>query len=420
MSPRKSTKLTPKQRRARLEQAQEQLNSAVEKLTTSEGWRTLISSRAWLRHYSANNVMRILQQCPHARDVRAFRAWLNAGRPVRKGERGLRILAPMRYRAEDEETEPEREDAVGVRRYEVRGFTVTTVFDISQTEGDPAPEPDGVVPQELRGVAPDQLWDQVAAMITERGYTLERGDCGDAYGYVHYSTRTVYVRGDVDPAQAVKTLTHERPHPVRALHPGRAHPPTRGGRSGVRGVRRQFCDGAGHLGLLRALHRRLGRRQRRGTRCCDPGHGSGRPDHRPPDRACRTGLTTEGRGAHTRAPFSPMRTEETTVALLTVDVFALPNDSDTPLTTDQQFTVYTRFSTALTMLPEHSQVTVISCDVTPYETGALVQLLTVATSADEVADAVAERLETAMATDRAFFAGWELAAGDVAVWCSDN
>src|SRR5699024_1169307 len=122
---------------------------------------TLISSPAWLRHYSANNVMRILQQCPHARDVRAFGAWLNAGRPVRRGERGIRVLAPMRYRTEpDEETEAERQD--GARRYEVRGFTVTTVFDISQTEGEPVAEPVGVVPQELRGVAPDQLWDQVA------------------------------------------------------------------------------------------------------------------------------------------------------------------------------------------------------------------------------------------------------------------
>ncbi|MBE2997169.1 hypothetical protein IDM40_00420 [Nocardiopsis sp. HNM0947] len=170
----------------------------------------MISSRAWLRHYSANNVMRILQQCPNARDVRAFGAWLNAGRPVCKGERGIRILAPMRYRAEDEESEPERED--GCRRYEVRGFTVTTVFDVSQTEGGPAPEPDGVVPQELRGLAPDQLWDQVAAMVTTRGYTVEHGDCGEAYGYVHYPTRTVRVRGDVDPAQAVKTLTHELAH----------------------------------------------------------------------------------------------------------------------------------------------------------------------------------------------------------------
>jgi len=108
------------------------------------------------------------------------------------------------------------------------------------------------------------------------------------------------------------------------------------------------------------------------------------------------------------------------VALLTVDVFVLPSGADTPLTTDQQFTVYTLFSTALTTLTEHAQVTVISCDVTPYETGALVQLLTVAPSAADVTDAVAERLETAMATDRAFFADWEMAAGDVAVWCSDN
>ncbi|MBE2997168.1 hypothetical protein IDM40_00415 [Nocardiopsis sp. HNM0947] len=108
------------------------------------------------------------------------------------------------------------------------------------------------------------------------------------------------------------------------------------------------------------------------------------------------------------------------MALLTVDVFALPAGADMPLTNDEQFTVYTHFTAALTTLTGHPRVTVISCDVNPYETGALVQLLTVADSADEVTDAVAERLETAMATDRAFFAGWELAAGNVAVWCSDN
>src|SRR5699024_12840874 len=84
VSPRKSKKLTPEQRRERLEQAREQLDTAVKELTTSEGWRSLVTSRAWLRHYSLNNVLMILQQYPDATDVRAFGAWLKAGRPVRK------------------------------------------------------------------------------------------------------------------------------------------------------------------------------------------------------------------------------------------------------------------------------------------------------------------------------------------------
>jgi len=210
MSPRKSKKLTPEQRRERLEQAREQLDTAVKELTTSEGWRSLVTSRAWLRHYSLNNVLMILQQYPDATDVRAFGAWLKAGRPVRKGERGIRILAPLRYRIDPEETE--QGSGENGSQYRIGGFTVTTVFDVSQTEGEPVTEPANAVPEELRGSAPEQLWEQVAAMVSTRGYMLERGDCGDAYGYVEHRSRTVRVRADVDPAQAVKTLTHELAH----------------------------------------------------------------------------------------------------------------------------------------------------------------------------------------------------------------
>lgn len=210
MSPRTTKKLTPEQRRERLEQAQQLLNTAVEEMTTSEGWRALIRSRAWLRHYSLDNVLMILKQCPHARDVRTFGAWLNSGRAVRAGERGIRIREPLRYRAKAEDTDQDGDDTEP--GYVVKGFTVATRFDISQTEGDPVAEPVDAVPQELRGAAPDQLWELLAGMVTARGYTLERGDCGDAYGYVDHPVRTVRVRDGVDPAQAVKTLTHELAH----------------------------------------------------------------------------------------------------------------------------------------------------------------------------------------------------------------
>ncbi|WP_236572287.1 ArdC-like ssDNA-binding domain-containing protein [Nocardiopsis sp. FR4] len=210
MSPRKSRKLTPEERRQRLTQVQERLKTAVADLTSSDGWHAMVTSRAWLRRYSVNNLMLILHQYPDARDVRAFGAWLKVGRHVRRGERGIRILAPVRYRVEEESESTETDDTG--RRYQVRGFTVETVFDVSQTDGDPLPEPANAVPVELRGAAPEHLWNQVAAMVAARGYKLERGDCGDAYGYVDYRTRTVRVRDNVDPAQAVKTLTHELAH----------------------------------------------------------------------------------------------------------------------------------------------------------------------------------------------------------------
>lgn len=111
------------------------------------------------------------------------------------------------------------------------------------------------------------------------------------------------------------------------------------------------------------------------------------------------------------------------MAVLTVEVFALqPETDDTTLTTDQQFTVDLCFTTALATLNDHTgpDTTVISCDVTAYGTGALIHLLTTAPSAEHVTDAVAEHLEAVMTVDQTLFAGWELAAGNVSVLCSDN
>jgi hypothetical protein len=57
------------------------------------------------------------------------------------------------------------------------------------------------------------LWDGLAAQVTGHGYTLQRGPCpGEANGVTDPAGRTVRVRADVDPRQAVKTLAHELAH----------------------------------------------------------------------------------------------------------------------------------------------------------------------------------------------------------------
>jgi hypothetical protein len=48
-----------------------------------------------LAAYSPKNQERILSQCPAASDVRGFHAWLKAGRVVRKGQKGIKIVAPV-------------------------------------------------------------------------------------------------------------------------------------------------------------------------------------------------------------------------------------------------------------------------------------------------------------------------------------
>ncbi|MFE6446897.1 ArdC family protein [Nocardiopsis sp. HUAS JQ3] len=213
MAPRKKKRnqLTPEQRQERLRAAHDTLTNAVESLTTEEGWQAMIRSRAWLRRYSLGNLLMIVAQNEHATDVRPYGEWKNAGRYVRKGERGIRIFAPLRYRVRDDEDNPVT-DRDGNPRYAVRAFTVVSVFDVSQTDGEPLPTTDRATPRVLEGAAPARLWDAIADQITTRGYAIERGDTAPANGWVNYDTRTVRVREDVDDAQAVKTLVHELAH----------------------------------------------------------------------------------------------------------------------------------------------------------------------------------------------------------------
>jgi len=165
----------------------------------------------------------IALQAPLATRVAGFRSWQSLGRQVRKGERGIAILAPCTYRPKTtERAEPAAPagmepaatcsggaapDAGGKKQ--VQGFRVVHVFALHQTEGTPLPD---VAPALLTGQAPAGLWEDLAGQVSGYGYALERGDCCGANGYTDPRRRVVRVRDDIDEAQAVKVLAHELGH----------------------------------------------------------------------------------------------------------------------------------------------------------------------------------------------------------------
>jgi len=162
--------------------------------------------------------------------VAGFRTWQSLGRQVRKGERGIAILAPCTYRpTAAERAEPAapagQEPATtcsggaapqGDGKKQVRGFRVVHVFALHQTEGAPLPE---VAPSLLTGQAPAGLWDALEGQVLAHGYTVHRGETGRANGWTDPTSRTVRVSSGVDDAQAVKTLIHELAH-IEAGHVG--------------------------------------------------------------------------------------------------------------------------------------------------------------------------------------------------------
>lgn len=199
-----------------------QLVRAVQDLMRSDAWMTMLRVAARFTSYSPSNILLITAQRPDATRVAGIRTWNALGRRVTKGEHGIAILAPCTYRQRDQGdhrslTESPSPDADEPTRM-LHGFKVVHVFDVTQTTGDDLPD---IEPALLRGDAPAGLWDHLARLAADDGYTLERGPCPlGVNGFADPAGHRVRVRVGLEPAHAAKTLAHELGH-IRADHPTR-------------------------------------------------------------------------------------------------------------------------------------------------------------------------------------------------------
>ena len=103
------------------------LSEGITALTTSDEWIRHLEVQSGFHRYSFGNVVLIASQLPGASRVAGFRSWLKLGRNVRRGEKAIWILAPMRFKKTNDE------DAGEGRT--IAGFKYVAVFDVSQTEG---------------------------------------------------------------------------------------------------------------------------------------------------------------------------------------------------------------------------------------------------------------------------------------------
>lgn len=201
---------TTKNRVASTDKAAElhqKLEEGVAELVSGEDWQSYLATAARFHTYSMHNTFLIFMQRPDATRVAGFKTWQSMGRQVRKGEKGIAILAPSSRKVTET-----KDDGTEESRRIVTGFRVVYVFDIAQTEGDPIVET--VRCQLVEGEAPEGLWDALAAQVTGSGFTLTRGDCGTANGWTKFDTNEVRVADSLSPAQACKTLAHELAHTI--------------------------------------------------------------------------------------------------------------------------------------------------------------------------------------------------------------
>ena len=198
----------------RVKELTDKLESGVKEVFESEQYKNYLKAMSKFHSYSFGNVMLILMQCPHASLVAGFHKWKkDFGRSVKKGERGIQILAPCPYKKfVDRETEKpdgtkEVENVLVVRQ----GFKVAYVFDVSQTEGRELPSY-GV--DKLTGDV--QHYDEFYKAIEDIAPVpiIFRPATDHSEGCYNHKEQKIYINEGLSQIQTISVMIHEISHAI--------------------------------------------------------------------------------------------------------------------------------------------------------------------------------------------------------------
>jgi antirestriction protein ArdC len=195
-----------KTQKERIKEITEQLEAGVAAVFESDAYKAYLKCMSKFHNYSLNNTLLIALQRPDASLCASYTSWQkDHGRQVRKGEKGIKIIAPCKYKVELEEKDDDGNQKIAERT----GFKVFTTFDISQTDG---PELQTVGVNELVGEVGDyrKLFNALTEMCPVPIYTedIKNG----AKGYYSDADRKIVVKSDMSQLQTIKTMIHEMAH----------------------------------------------------------------------------------------------------------------------------------------------------------------------------------------------------------------
>ena len=210
-----------KTEKQKVQEITEKLEQGIKELFESEKYKTYLNTMSRFHNYSFNNTMLIAMQKPDATLVAGFKAWQkNFDRHVKKGEKGIRILAPAPYKIKEEQ---EKFDPVTgeimldkngmpvTEEVEIKipAFRVVPVFDVSQTDGKELPD---IGVNELSGSVEDyEDFMQALTEVSPVPISYEDID-GDAKGYFHTTDHRIAIQEGMSQSQTVKTAIHEVAH----------------------------------------------------------------------------------------------------------------------------------------------------------------------------------------------------------------
>ena len=206
-------------RKQEMDQMAQKLEAGVKDVFQGENYKAYLDFCAKMPRYSINNQILIMMQKPDATMCQSFTGWKEMGRFVKKGEKGIRVMAPASYKMEreqdklgadgkpvlDKDGEPVKE----VVEVKVNAFKPVSTFDISQTEGEPVPRL-GVdeLTGSVEGYATLMEAIKQASPVPISFENIESG----AKGYFQVEENRIAIQEGMSEAQTVKTALHEASH----------------------------------------------------------------------------------------------------------------------------------------------------------------------------------------------------------------
>lgn len=200
-----------------VEQAAEQLAESL-KGGRSEQLKAYLKTVARFHSYSIGNILLIAMQRPDAGRVAGFHTWKALGRQVKRGAKGISIVAPVVTRMPKTTAEKMNEGEEPKTEERIVCFRVATVFDIADTEGKPLPDI-------LRAEGnPGVYLERLREYITTRGIAVEYSESLSEAEGMSCGGKIVLQR-HLLPAETFSVLLHELSHEM--LHRGDDVPQTK-------------------------------------------------------------------------------------------------------------------------------------------------------------------------------------------------
>lgn len=180
----------------------QQLRDGITQLTNSATWLRYLDVQRRFHNYSWGNCLLISMQRPDATRVAGYHQWQKLGRQVNVGERAIKILAPVVYKKPVEEASATDPEEIRV----LRAFRPVSVFDVSQTSGEPLPQ----IATRLLGDQPVNALRNLEMVAGELDFRVILASLpGARNGECNFSEGVIRIRNDLEPAHMVKTLAHE-------------------------------------------------------------------------------------------------------------------------------------------------------------------------------------------------------------------